>query len=1288
MAEDLLKLLLTVADANKNQHETQEEMVKKLVNEMIINHLQSQTVSAAATANCYDIVQSFSKVMNYQIDHAITEKSELANEKAKRLQAEKETQDLRKQLEEIKLMKEDEGNKKEAERIRKDLNKLEVENSEVEETQEDMIKRVFNEAIANLQKTNSTSETSTSCNNDALLNEKLRQFDALAENVSGNSSKYMKAESNGNNGGKSYSDPAWFPGTSTRTSPYQDFPLNSNNIDCASNPFFGQANPNDKLKNTSKFTEDSCSHPSQPMNSFFNNKQFLDINQPIQGLYLVRNENFTQPPQQFPLQPSGGYNIPMDPNSFPQRNPQYMFNTNQSPFIPNFNQEPNQQNINQMNEAPGKKTRRKQSQPQEPKKNPTDGQQQPSDKNNTQKKKAAAKPQSNSESGEHTKNAGDSKSDETMKNSNATKPNINKTQEDMIKRVFNEAIANLQKTNSTSETSTSCNNDALLNEKLRQFDALAENVSGNSSKYMKAESNGNNGGKSYSDPAWFPGTSTRTSPYQDFPLNSNNIDCASNPFFGQANPNDKLKNTSKFTEDSCSHPSQPMNSFFNNKQFLDINQPIQGLYLVRNENFTQPPQQFPLQPSGGYNIPMDPNSFPQRNPQYMFNTNQSPFIPNFNQEPNQQNINQMNEAPGKKTRRKQSQPQEPKKNPTDGQQQPSDKNNTQKKKAAAKPQSNSESGEHTKNAGDSKSDETMKNSNATKPNINKTQEDVIKRVFNEAIANLQKTNSTSETSTSCNNDALLNEKLRQFDALAENVSGNSSKYMKAESNGNNGGKSYSDPAWFPGTSKSNDLNNTYNQLKDNYCYKDKFNFPVSPSVNHLTSPYQDFPLNTNNIDCASNPFFGQANSNDKLKNTSKFTEDSCSHPSQPMNPFFNNKQFLDINQPIQGFYLVRNENFTQPPQQFPLQPSGGYNIPMDPNSFPQGNPQYMFNTNQSPFIPYFNQEPNQQNTNQMNKAPGKKTRRKQSQPQEPKKNPTDGQQQPSDKHNTQKKKAAAKPQSNSESGEHTKNAGDSKSDETMKNSNATKPNINTKGDAQAKQKKTENVQKKPENIGSTSEKPSSGDAQTKQQKTENVQKKTENTASTSEKTSSGKGDTQTNKKKTENVPKKTENTGTTSEKLSSGKGDAQTNKKKTENTGSTSEKLSSESKGETPLNQKKPEIGQEKPDTAGSAEKEDSSDPNAAKKKKPRKKKSTGEKQKSDSAGSDNSKDNINIFIVNKFPTIMDVENGNLLFTQEVKDIIMVAKANNKKIVETPKIVKDMILFKMSYPEAKLIILD
>ncbi|XP_075234393.1 uncharacterized protein LOC142332080 isoform X7 [Lycorma delicatula] len=1063
MAEDLLKLLLTVADANKNQHETQEEMVKKLVNEMIINHLQSQTVSAAATANCYDIVQSFSKVMNYQIDHAITEKSELANEKAKRLQAEKETQDLRKQLEEIKLMKEDEGNKKEAERIRKDLNKLEVENSEVEETQEDMIKRVFNEAIANLQKTNSTSETSTSCNNDALLNEKLRQFDALAENVSGNSSKYMKAESNGNNGGKSYSDPAWFPGTSTRTSPYQDFPLNSNNIDCASNPFFGQANPNDKLKNTSKFTEDSCSHPSQPMNSFFNNKQFLDINQPIQGLYLVRNENFTQPPQQFPLQPSGGYNIPMDPNSFPQRNPQYMFNTNQSPFIPNFNQEPNQQNINQMNEAPGKKTRRKQSQPQEPKKNPTDGQQQPSDKNNTQKKKAAAKPQSNSESGEHTKNAGDSKSDETMKNSNATKPNINKTQEDMIKRVFNEAIANLQKTNSTSETSTSCNNDALLNEKLRQFDALAENVSGNSSKYMKAESNGNNGGKSYSDPAWFPGTSTRTSPYQDFPLNSNNIDCASNPFFGQANPNDKLKNTSKFTEDSCSHPSQPMNSFFNNKQFLDINQPIQGLYLVRNENFTQPPQQFPLQPSGGYNIPMDPNSFPQRNPQYMFNTNQSPFIPNFNQEPNQQNINQMNEAPGKKTRRKQSQPQEPKKNPTDGQQQPSDKNNTQKKKAAAKPQSNSESGEHTKNAGDSKSDETMKNSNATKPNINKTQEDVIKRVFNEAIANLQKTNSTSETSTSCNNDALLNEKLRQFDALAENVSGN---------------------------------------------------------------------------------------------------------------------------------------------------------------------------------------------------------------------------------------------------------AGDSKSDETMKNSNATKPNINTKGDAQAKQKKTENVQKKPENIGSTSEKPSSGDAQTKQQKTENVQKKTENTASTSEKTSSGKGDTQTNKKKTENVPKKTENTGTTSEKLSSGKGDAQTNKKKaentgstseklssgkgdaqtnkkkTENTGSTSEKLSSESKGETPLNQKKPEIGQEKPDTAGSAEKEDSSDPNAAKKKKPRKKKSTGEKQKSDSAGSDNSKDNINIFIVNKFPTIMDVENGNLLFTQEVKDIIMVAKANNKKIVETPKIVKDMILFKMSYPEAKLIILD
>ncbi|XP_075234392.1 uncharacterized protein LOC142332080 isoform X6 [Lycorma delicatula] len=1094
MAEDLLKLLLTVADANKNQHETQEEMVKKLVNEMIINHLQSQTVSAAATANCYDIVQSFSKVMNYQIDHAITEKSELANEKAKRLQAEKETQDLRKQLEEIKLMKEDEGNKKEAERIRKDLNKLEVENSEVEETQEDMIKRVFNEAIANLQKTNSTSETSTSCNNDALLNEKLRQFDALAENVSGNSSKYMKAESNGNNGGKSYSDPAWFPGTSTRTSPYQDFPLNSNNIDCASNPFFGQANPNDKLKNTSKFTEDSCSHPSQPMNSFFNNKQFLDINQPIQGLYLVRNENFTQPPQQFPLQPSGGYNIPMDPNSFPQRNPQYMFNTNQSPFIPNFNQEPNQQNINQMNEAPGKKTRRKQSQPQEPKKNPTDGQQQPSDKNNTQKKKAAAKPQSNSESGEHTKNAGDSKSDETMKNSNATKPNINKTQEDMIKRVFNEAIANLQKTNSTSETSTSCNNDALLNEKLRQFDALAENVSGN--------------------------------------------------------------------------------------------------------------------------------------------------------------------------------------------------------------------------AGDSKSDETMKNSNATKPNINKTQEDVIKRVFNEAIANLQKTNSTSETSTSCNNDALLNEKLRQFDALAENVSGNSSKYMKAESNGNNGGKSYSDPAWFPGTSKSNDLNNTYNQLKDNYCYKDKFNFPVSPSVNHLTSPYQDFPLNTNNIDCASNPFFGQANSNDKLKNTSKFTEDSCSHPSQPMNPFFNNKQFLDINQPIQGFYLVRNENFTQPPQQFPLQPSGGYNIPMDPNSFPQGNPQYMFNTNQSPFIPYFNQEPNQQNTNQMNKAPGKKTRRKQSQPQEPKKNPTDGQQQPSDKHNTQKKKAAAKPQSNSESGEHTKNAGDSKSDETMKNSNATKPNINTKGDAQAKQKKTENVQKKPENIGSTSEKPSSGDAQTKQQKTENVQKKTENTASTSEKTSSGKGDTQTNKKKTENVPKKTENTGTTSEKLSSGKGDAQTNKKKaentgstseklssgkgdaqtnkkkTENTGSTSEKLSSESKGETPLNQKKPEIGQEKPDTAGSAEKEDSSDPNAAKKKKPRKKKSTGEKQKSDSAGSDNSKDNINIFIVNKFPTIMDVENGNLLFTQEVKDIIMVAKANNKKIVETPKIVKDMILFKMSYPEAKLIILD
>ncbi|XP_075234394.1 uncharacterized protein LOC142332080 isoform X8 [Lycorma delicatula] len=1032
MAEDLLKLLLTVADANKNQHETQEEMVKKLVNEMIINHLQSQTVSAAATANCYDIVQSFSKVMNYQIDHAITEKSELANEKAKRLQAEKETQDLRKQLEEIKLMKEDEGNKKEAERIRKDLNKLEVENSEVEETQEDMIKRVFNEAIANLQKTNSTSETSTSCNNDALLNEKLRQFDALAENVSGNSSKYMKAESNGNNGGKSYSDPAWFPGTSTRTSPYQDFPLNSNNIDCASNPFFGQANPNDKLKNTSKFTEDSCSHPSQPMNSFFNNKQFLDINQPIQGLYLVRNENFTQPPQQFPLQPSGGYNIPMDPNSFPQRNPQYMFNTNQSPFIPNFNQEPNQQNINQMNEAPGKKTRRKQSQPQEPKKNPTDGQQQPSDKNNTQKKKAAAKPQSNSESGEHTKNAGDSKSDETMKNSNATKPNINKTQEDMIKRVFNEAIANLQKTNSTSETSTSCNNDALLNEKLRQFDALAENVSGNSSKYMKAESNGNNGGKSYSDPAWFPGTSTRTSPYQDFPLNSNNIDCASNPFFGQANPNDKLKNTSKFTEDSCSHPSQPMNSFFNNKQFLDINQPIQGLYLVRNENFTQPPQQFPLQPSGGYNIPMDPNSFPQRNPQYMFNTNQSPFIPNFNQEPNQQNINQMNEAPGKKTRRKQSQPQEPKKNPTDGQQQPSDKNNTQKKKAAAKPQSNSESGEHTKNAGDSKSDETMKNSNATKPNINKTQEDVIKRVFNEAIANLQKTNSTSETSTSCNNDALLNEKLRQFDALAENVSGN---------------------------------------------------------------------------------------------------------------------------------------------------------------------------------------------------------------------------------------------------------AGDSKSDETMKNSNATKPNINS--DAQTKQQKTENVQKKTENTASTSEKTSSGkgDTQTNKKKTENVPKKTENTGTTSEKLSSGKGDAQTNKKKAEN-------TGSTSEKLSSGKGDAQTNKKKTENTGSTSEKLSSESKGETPLNQKKPEIGQEKPDTAGSAEKEDSSDPNAAKKKKPRKKKSTGEKQKSDSAGSDNSKDNINIFIVNKFPTIMDVENGNLLFTQEVKDIIMVAKANNKKIVETPKIVKDMILFKMSYPEAKLIILD
>lgn len=39
----------------------------------------------------------------------------------------------------------------------------------VVETQEDMIKRVFNEAIANLQKTNSTSETSTSCNNDGEL---------------------------------------------------------------------------------------------------------------------------------------------------------------------------------------------------------------------------------------------------------------------------------------------------------------------------------------------------------------------------------------------------------------------------------------------------------------------------------------------------------------------------------------------------------------------------------------------------------------------------------------------------------------------------------------------------------------------------------------------------------------------------------------------------------------------------------------------------------------------------------------------------------------------------------------------------------------------------------------------------------------------------------------------------------------------------------------------------------------------------------------------------------------
>ncbi|XP_075234805.1 uncharacterized protein LOC142332320 isoform X2 [Lycorma delicatula] len=359
MAEENILRKLLSGRINKSSAESNEEKIRKIVEETIASYQESAS-AAASSSSAYDVIQNLTKVMNFHVEHAVSEKSELAAEKAKRLEAEKEAEELRKKLEELKLLEKGNADKEKVERIEKQLNKLEteallqkfIESLSLGNTKTDFLKNMKSESNTTEQNKKvyddpdwfpGTSKGNEFLNTAAQKNILSKDPCSASAPVFNNLSQPNFPGNSGNTGG--YSGNPFpkqlgpFPRPPTGPFPRQQgpFPGQQGPFSGQQGPFSGQQGP---------FSGHSVSFPGQPgqlpgqpvpqplMSLSYNNAQYSNANQQFHGPFPSGpNGNSMPSPHQFP--PQAIHNRLRGPGS-QQRG------FGNRPFRPNLNQGPDQ----------------------------------------------------------------------------------------------------------------------------------------------------------------------------------------------------------------------------------------------------------------------------------------------------------------------------------------------------------------------------------------------------------------------------------------------------------------------------------------------------------------------------------------------------------------------------------------------------------------------------------------------------------------------------------------------------------------------------------------------------------------------------------------------------------------------------------------------------------------------------------------------------------------------------------------------------------------------------------